>query len=133
MHVSDHLLRSSPGPWDALTHEHGWMVDTATRRVVRHACAACAFEAAQSAKLEARARALGLEGSNTMKVIKQIEEALEESAAVIDPAEADLRVVKPEEGPEELLPDERAGRTPIPSGVKPRPTPRELGKEHRGY
>ncbi len=116
---------------DRLVHDHGWMVETATRRVVRRRCPACAVEAAQAADLEARARTRGLERSETMKVLKQIEEALEDAAEVIEPAEADLRVVEPEEihAPPPVHP--RHQREHIPAGADLRPMPHTLPDMHR--
>lgn len=111
---------------DRLVHDHGWIVETATRRVVRRRCAACAIEAAQASDLEVRARARGLERSETMKVLKQIEEALEDAAAVIEPAEADLRVVEPEEIHEPPPVHLRQQREHIPAGADPRPLPHSL-------
>lgn len=116
---------------DRLVHDHGWMVETATRRVVRRRCPACAVEAAQAADLEARARARGLERSETMKVIKQIEEALEDAAEVLDPAEADLRVVEPEEIHAPPPVHLRQQREHIPTGAQPRPMPHSLPDMHR--
>lgn len=116
---------------DRLVHDHGWMVETATRRVVRRRCPACAVEAAQAADLEARARAHGLERSETMKVLKQIEEALEDAAEVIEPAEADLRVVGPQEIHTPPPVHARHQREHIPPGADLRPQPHTLPDMHR--
>ena len=37
-------------------HDHSWWVETATRRVFRKACAACALEAAARARKEREAK-----------------------------------------------------------------------------
>lgn len=114
-------------------HDHAWIVDVATRRVVRRHCPACALEAAEASRLELQAAGSGLEGSEAMKVLKQIEEALEQGAEVLEPAESDLRVVLPDETHEAPPAHHHGGKTPIPAGVEVRPSPRELGREHRGY
>jgi hypothetical protein len=118
---------------DAPAHDHGWNVDVATHRVIRRECPACAFDAAEALRLERQAAGFGGEEREAMKVLKQIEEALEVGAEVLEPSESDLRVVAPEEthpGPPVHV---RHGRDPIPAGAEVRPSPRELGREHRGY
>ena len=69
-----------------------------------------------------------------MDVIKQIREALEEGAEVLDPARADPRAVVPEvtgSGPPAAR--KRRERKPAPESAEVRPSQKELGKEHRGF
>ena len=65
---------------------------------------------------------------------KGMKRALEDAALVLDPKEADLRVVEPEEihipPPAQRTSRKRA---PLPEGAEVHPSPKELGKEHRGY
>ena len=118
---------------DEPLHDHGWIVDVVTRRVVRRCCPACKIEAAEALRLERMAAGGGVEGSEAMKVLKQIEEVLETGAEVLEPSESDLRVVEPEEIHPAPPVHARRGRAPIPVSAEVRPSPRELGREHRGY
>jgi hypothetical protein len=118
---------------DVPPHDHGWIVEIATRRVIRRRCPACVLEAAEALRLEHQATRAGAEGREAMKVLKQIEEALEEGAEVLEPAESDLRIVEPEEIHPAPPVHSRRGRDRLPASVEERPTPRELGREHRGY
>ena len=118
---------------DAPAHEHGWIVEIATRRVIRRRCPACVLEAAEAVRLEREAAGLALEASEAMTVLRQIEEALEEGAEVLDPAQAGLRVAEPEEVRPGPPARDRGGREPLPASAEVRPSPRELGREHRGY
>jgi hypothetical protein len=69
-----------------------------------------------------------------MSVIKEIREALEEGAEVLDPAKADPRAVVPEGTGSQLpAPRKRRARKPAPETAEVRPSPRELGREHRGF
>jgi len=69
-----------------------------------------------------------------MDVIKEIREALEEGAEVLDPARADPRAVVPEATGASLSDaPRRRGRKPAPESAEVRPSPKDLGKEHRGF
>lgn len=74
------------------------------------------------------------EGSTGMGVIKQIREALEEAAEVLDPARADPRAVIPEVTGASLsdAPGRRRRKPPTGS-AEVRPSAKSLGKEHRGF
>ena len=69
-----------------------------------------------------------------MDVIKEIREALEEGAEVLDPAKADPRAVVPElTGTSLSEAPRRRGRKPAPESAEVRPSQKDLGKEHRGF
>jgi len=69
-----------------------------------------------------------------MDVIKEIREALEEGAEVLDPAKADPRAVVPEGGGfGPTAGRKRRSREPAPESAEVRPSPKDLGKEHRGF
>jgi len=78
------------------------------------------------------------ERNTGMDVIKEISEALEEGAEVLDPAKADPRAVVLE-GTGSLPPPARKRRSrkpapePAPEPAEVRPSPKDLGKEHRGF
>ena len=66
--------------------------------------------------------------------IEKIEEFMETAAKVLEPSEADLRLVEVEDDTVSELeePGER-GRRPRPVSANPQPDVKALNKEHRGY
>jgi len=71
-----------------------------------------------------------------MDVLKDIKEALEEGAEAIEPSEADVRVIAIEEEPTHAVPPgpkRGHGRAKAPASAEVHPSPKEIGREHRGY
>jgi len=69
-----------------------------------------------------------------MKTRKRIETTIEDGGRVLDPLAADPRFVAPENvDSAPPPPHKRRERAPKPAEAEVRPTPKELGKEHRGY
>jgi hypothetical protein len=117
-----------PAPQPSKAHEHGWVMDLATKRIGRAHCSACDIVAVTVAAEGER--------KNLMDVMKDVREALEESAEAIAPAEADLRIVAIEEEGEHLPPPAakaNRGKRKAPASAQVHPSMKELGKEHRGY
>lgn len=72
-------LRHDEGVTDGLEHSHGWMVDVATRRVVRRQCLACEHEARELTRLEHEAESSG--ASALMQALEQVANAVESQRA----------------------------------------------------
>ena len=87
----------------------GWVVDSATGRVVRRE-------------------------SNTLasKVREALVEAMTEGALALDPEQADVRAVLPADPPAEVA-EPIAARTKRPRDAHPMPDAKELHRERRGY
>jgi len=69
-----------------------------------------------------------------MNIKKRIEEALTEGAETLDPAERHVRVVLQVTVAEQSGPVAKPkSRKRTPKSAEVTPTPRELGREHRGY
>ncbi len=114
--------------FDTDQHNHRWVVDLSTRRIGRSRCVMC--EAAAAGADAARKR------EAVMDVVKEIREAMEEAAEAIEPSKADLRVVAVESEGEHLSPPAGKAshdRPKTPASPEIHPSPKELGKEHRGY
>jgi hypothetical protein len=118
-----------PSPaFDSDQHNHRWVVDLRTRRIARSRCVMC--EAAVAGADAERKR------EAVMDVVKEIREAMEEAAEAIEPSKADLRLVTVEDEGEHVPPPAGKAshaRTKAPAAPEVHPSPKELGKEHRGY
>lgn len=135
-----------------------WVVDLATRRVVRRAGSSRAHAAPPPAALRkgyaGSSRHDGDGGVDAMSIkdlnpledlkgarklieeahpLKALKEALTEAAEYLDPAQSDVRAVEPEpDAGSEIEEPGAHGKTRHPSGAHPWPDQKELGKEHRG-
>ena len=130
----------------------GWVVDLATRRVIRGNAPARHTPAPGGYAERVRNDATGGHAAMSLKdlnpiddlkgakkliedahPLKALKEALTEGAEFLDPAEADVRVVEPEpDSASEMEEPDARGRARRPSGAHPWPDQKELGKEHRG-
>lgn len=128
-------------------NEHEWFVERATGRVVRGRPPR-AHTGTAGAAMRPDKEAIMAEGDldpredlkgakeflQRLHPLKALREALEEGAEMLDPAEADPRVIVPEQDTvSEMAEDGPGGKPPRPREAHPMPDAKELEKEHRGY
>jgi hypothetical protein len=126
----------------------GWFVEVKTGRVVRRSPVEAHTGGTGAARQPAEVTPIMAENEldpredlkvakefiQGMNPLKALKEALMEGAELLDPAEADPRMIVPEPDTVSEMAEDGPGGKPLrPREAHPMPDAKELGKEHRGY